>query len=101
MTTMQKREKKRSFENWGKWDYAEALTTVEEIIALMLEDGLEETDTLGEAYEIAAEYSLAMNCKEDAIKWAERDLEVERKCCGEDSAEFAKAMALLESARAT
>jgi hypothetical protein len=101
MAVMQRRENKRSFENWGTWDYAEALTTVEEIISLMLEDGLEETDTLGEAYEVAAEYNLAMGCKEDAIKWAEKDLEIERKCCGEDSNEYIKALSLLESARAT
>jgi hypothetical protein len=101
MTVMQRRENKRSFENWSTWDYAEALTTVEEIISLMLEDGLEETDTLGEACEVAAVYSLAMGCKEDAIKWATKDLGIERKCCGHDSAEYAKALALLESARAT
>lgn len=100
MTTMQRRENKRSFENWGVWDYAEALTTVEEIISIMLDDGLEETDTLGEAYENAATYNIAMDCREDAIKWAEKDLEIERKCCGEDSAEYATALALLESARA-
>lgn len=100
MTVMQRRENKRSFENWGIWDYAEALTTVEEVISLMLEDGLEETDTLGEAYDVAAVYNIAMDCKGDAIKWAEKDLEVERKCCGQDSAEYVKALALLESARA-
>ncbi|KAI5240265.1 SET domain-containing protein [Aureobasidium subglaciale] len=77
LTTMQRRENKRSFEKWGTWDYAEALTLVEEVISLMMEDGLEETDTLGEAYELAAEYNLAMACREDAIKWAERDVEVE------------------------
>jgi hypothetical protein len=101
MTVMHRRENKRSWETWGVWDFAEALTTVEEIISLMLDDGLEETDTLGEACEIAAVYSLAMGCKEDAIRWATRDLEVEQKCCGHDSAEYAKALALLESARAT
>jgi tetratricopeptide (TPR) repeat protein len=101
MTVMQRRENKRSFENWSTWDYAEALTTVEEIISLMLEDGLEETDTLGEACEVAAVYNLAMGCKEDAIKWATKDLEIERKCTGEDSAEYVKALALLESARGT
>jgi hypothetical protein len=101
MSVMQRRENKRCFENWGTWDYAEALTTVEEIISLMLEDGLEETDTLGEAYEVAAEYNLAMGCKEDAIKWAEKDLEIEQKCCGTDSSEYVKALSLLESARAT
>ncbi|CAD0112651.1 unnamed protein product [Aureobasidium uvarum] len=100
MTVMQRRENKRSFENWGTWDYAEALATVEKIICLMLEDGLEETDTLGVAYENAAEYNLAMGCKEDAVKWAEKDLEIERKCCGEDSDEYANALKLLESARA-
>ncbi|KAK6003939.1 hypothetical protein QM012_008789 [Aureobasidium pullulans] len=100
MTTMQRREYKRSFENWGVWDYAEALTTVEEVISIMLDDGLEETDTLGEAYENAAAYNIAMGSREDAIKWAEKDLEIERKCCGEDSPEYAKALALLESARA-
>ena len=100
MTVMQRRENKRSFENWGTWDYAEALTTVEEVISLMLEDGLEETDTLGEACDVAAKYNIAMGCKEDAIKWAEKDLEIERKCCGEDSAEYTQASALLDSARA-
>ncbi|KAI4754154.1 SET domain-containing protein [Aureobasidium sp. EXF-3400] len=101
MTVMQRRENKRSFEQWSTWDYAEALTTVEEIISLMLEDGLEETDTLGEACEVAARYNLAMGCKEDAIKWAEKDLNIERKCVGEDSAEYTQALALLETARAT
>lgn len=100
MTVMRRRENKRSFENWGTWDYAEALTTVEEVISLMLEDGLEETDTLGEACDVAARYNIAMGCKEDAIKWAEKDLEIERKCCGEDSTEYAQASALLDSARA-
>jgi hypothetical protein len=101
MTVMQRRENKRSFENWGVWDFAEALTTVEEVISLMLADGLEETDTLGEACEVAAVYSLAMGCREDAIKWATRDLEIEQKCCGLDSSEYVKALALLKSARAT
>jgi len=99
-TVMQRRENKRSFENWGVWDYAEALMTVEEVISLMLEDGLEETDTLGEAYEVAAVYNIAMDCKEGAIKWAEKDLDIEKKCCGADSAEYTKALALLDSARA-
>lgn len=99
-TVMQRRENKRSFENWGVWDYAEALTTVEQVISLMLEEGLEETDTLGEAYEVAAVYNIAMDCKESAVKWAEKDLDIENKCCGADSAEYTKALALLEAARA-
>ena len=99
MAQMHKRERKRGFENWSTWDYAEALTTVEEIIGLMVEAGLEETDTLGEAYENAAEYCLAVDWKEDALKWAEKGLMVERKCCGEDSPEYAAALALVEAAQ--
>jgi hypothetical protein len=100
MACMQDREGKRSLENWGTRDYAEALTTVQQVIALMKDEGLEETDTLGEAYELAAEYCLASGMKKEAMDWAEKDLEVERKCCGEDSPEYIKASVLLESARA-
>lgn len=101
MARMHEREEQRPYENWGVLDYHEALTTVEEIIALMIEDGLEETDTLGEAYENAAEYCLAVGRNQDACRWAQADVEVEHKCCGKDSPEYAKAFALLESARDT
>ncbi len=62
MTTMQG-ERRKDVGRTGAWDYAGALTTVEEVISIMLDDGLEETDTLGEAYENAAVYNIAMGCR--------------------------------------
>ena len=100
MAKMQTGERKRLFDNWTDSEYEAAIGVIEELVGLMIEEDMEETDTLGEACENAAEYCLVVGRNEEAIKWAEKGLYVERKCCGEDSPEYAKASALLESANA-
>lgn len=99
MDRMKTNELKRHHETWTDGDYARALGTVEEVIALMKEESMEESDTLGEAFNNAAEYALAIGRQQKAIEWAEKAQLVERKCCGEDSLEYSKATALLGSTK--
>lgn len=96
---MKTNELKRPHETWGKRDYVVALGVVEEVITLMKEEGMEESDTLGEAFANAAEYALSIGRQQTAIEWAKNALAVEHKCCGEDSPEYEKATVLLASAK--
>lgn len=99
MGKMKRAEARRTEESWQQWDFAKALGVAEEVIRLMEEEGLEESDTLGEAYGTAADYAIEIGWHDTAIRWAEKALAIERKCCGEDSPEYDKARLLLEYAR--
>lgn len=99
MGRMKRAEAKRPMQMWEQWDYAKALSTVEEIIGLMEEDGLEESDTLGEAYANAIEYAMTLGWWPQAREWAAKALRIEEKCCGSDSPEYAKALALQEATK--
>lgn len=85
---------------WADKDYSRVLKMVAETIELMAAEGLAETDTLGEAYAMGAEYALCAREWEKAVLWAEAGLEVERKCVGGDSVEVGRARGLVEEARA-
>lgn len=84
-------------EGWTDGDYRQALKRVEELIGLMIDDGMEESDTLGEAYANAAEYALNLGRLAEAKYWAEETLRIESKCCGQDSQEYANAAALVQA----
>jgi len=99
LARMKKSEMKRAMENWQQWDYAKALSHIEEVLGWMDEEGMEESDTLGEALANAAEYAMALGWWDLAKGWAERGLEVERKCCGTDSQEYERAKVLVEATK--
>lgn len=85
--------------NWQQWDYANALNTIDEMVNLMQEEGMEESDTLGEAYTNAAEYAMSLGWWAQARDWAGKTLKIEEKCCGSQSPEYEKALVLLQSAK--
>lgn len=78
-------------------DWKQVLGTLKEAMALMEEERMYESDTLGEIYGRVAMAATALGHLENAKHWATQGLEVERKCCGEDSVEYGKATALLKS----
>jgi len=96
---MKRNESKRPMEGWQQWDYAKALSSIEEIIGLMQEEGMSESDTVGEAYQNAAEYAMALGWWDNAREWAGMALQIEEKCLGRDSPEYEKARALWEAAK--
>lgn len=85
-------------DDWQQWDYAKALGVVEEVIGLMLEEEMEESDTLGEAYANAAEYAMSLGWWKRAQEWAGKCRDIEAKCLGVDSAEWGKADELVRAA---
>lgn len=96
---MKRNEAKRADREWQQWDYANALSLMEEIIGLMEEEKLNESDTLGEVLENAAEYAMALGWWKLARDWAARAVEIEERCLGTDSSEYLNAVNLLESAK--
>ena len=95
---MKRNERKRPMDGWQQWDYAKALGMVEEIVQLMEEEGMSESDTTGEAYSNAAEYCMALGWWGAAREWAQKACEVEERCLGKDSPEWEKVKALLDAA---
>lgn len=98
---MGSREKRR-VKNEGKWtgkDYEKDLAIIVKCIRLLEKEGMEETDTLGAAYAAGVRLAVKVGEEEDALEWAEKAIEIERKCLGEDSVEFVRAGELLEIAR--
>ncbi|KAK6345843.1 hypothetical protein TWF730_010186 [Orbilia blumenaviensis] len=103
--------------NWPVKEYERSLAIVVKCIKLLEKEGMEETDTLGVVYAAGVKLALQIRDKgengdrggdivdmseegvEDAVRWAERVVEIQRKCLGEDSKEFVAAGALLEMAR--
>lgn len=90
---MKKVETKRvdGVRDWSQWDYANALGPLEELVGLMEQEGLDESDTLGEVLGTGAEYAMGAGWWEIAVKWAERAREIEERCLGADSSEWAEA----------
>lgn len=87
-------ERRRRLKSWIKSYYVESLEALNETMALMEEEEMYESDTLGKIYRIAAKHAAVVGSRK-AVKLAAKAVEVERKCCGEDSIEYAKATALL------
>jgi len=67
------------------------LSVVEEILSLMDEEQMEETDTVGEVLGWAAEYAIAVGWLDMARNWAERALDIEERCLGKESIEWKNA----------
>ncbi|KAK6506517.1 hypothetical protein TWF506_011423 [Arthrobotrys conoides] len=96
-----KREGKR-VKNGSKWtdkEYKRSLGAVVKCIRLLEKEGMEETDTLGVMYTDGVRLAVKVGEEENAVEWAEKVVEIERKCLGEDSKEFVAAKELLEMAR--
>jgi len=77
------------------------LSIVEETITLMEQEGLFESDTLGQVYKKAAQHASVVGRYKDAHDWARKAAEVEEKCCGTDSVEYGAAIELLSQLRST
>ncbi|KAF3938630.1 hypothetical protein ABW19_dt0203004 [Dactylella cylindrospora] len=95
------REKKRA-KNESKWtekDYERSLAIVVKTIRLLEKEGMEETDTLGVVYILGAKFAVKCGQEEDAVGWAEKLIEIEKKCLGEDSYEYQRAVELLDASR--
>lgn len=104
LASIRETEYNRAEQSWSQWDYGRALSAVAEAMALMEEEGMYESDTLGEVYAHAARYAAAMGeaeWKVNALRWANNAAEIERKCCGDDSVEYAKATDLINSLHRT
>lgn len=102
MTARMKRVETKRVEgtrDWSQWDYAKALGPLEELVGLMEREGLDESDTLGEVLGVGAEYAMGVGWWEMAVKWAERAREIEERCLGTDSSEWAEANLRVEEAR--
>ena len=76
---------------WSTRQHQKALSTAVEAIALMEEEGMYESDTLAEMYSKAAEHAVAVGSVHKGYEWALKAAEIELKCCGKDSSDFAKA----------
>ncbi|KAF3277924.1 hypothetical protein TWF970_004802 [Orbilia oligospora] len=100
-TKISKRESKR-VKNESKWtdkEYKGSLGVVAKCIKLLEKEGMEETDTLGVLYTEGVRLAVKIGEEEKAVEWAEKAVEIEKKCLGEDSREFVAAKELLEMAR--
>ncbi|KAK6511136.1 hypothetical protein TWF481_000058 [Arthrobotrys musiformis] len=83
-------------------DCRRSLGNVVKCIRLLKKEGMEETDTLGLVYAEGVRLGMMIGDEdeqESMVEWAEKAVEVERKCLGEDSKEFIAAVHLLESVR--
>ncbi|KAK6331603.1 hypothetical protein TWF718_002152 [Orbilia javanica] len=101
LAKIKKSETKR-LKNESKWtakEYQRSLGTVIKCIRLLQKEGMEETDTLGVVYTEGVKLAVKVGEEENAVEWAEKVVEIERKCLGEDSKEFVAAGELLEMAR--
>ncbi|KAF3915226.1 hypothetical protein ABW20_dc0108873 [Dactylellina cionopaga] len=95
------REKKRlqNESKWKKEDYERSFSVVANAIELLEKEGMEETDTLGIVYTLGVRLAIRVGKEEDAVKWAENTVEIERKCLGDDSREYQQAVELLDMAK--
>lgn len=82
-----------------QWDQARALGEVEDVLALMREEGLDEPDTRAEALALAVEAACALGWRGMALPWAEEALEIERMALGEDAEEVEVARERVERVR--
>ncbi|RVD84859.1 uncharacterized protein DFL_003196 [Arthrobotrys flagrans] len=99
-TKIKKRET-RKLKNGNKWTDKEcqwSLGVVVKCIRLLEKEGMGETDTLGVVYTEGVRLVVKVGEEERAVEWAEKVLEIERKCLGEDSKEFVAARELSEMA---
>ncbi|PSK57777.1 Vacuolar protein sorting-associated protein 17 [Elsinoe australis] len=95
---MRKEEQRRAMMNWDRWDYARSLGVLEEMVALMGEEGLDESDTLGEVVGLGAEYAMNVGWWDMAKEWAQRACEIEERCLGRDGSEWLEARERLAEA---
>lgn len=93
-------ELRRADEEWFAENYAESLTIVEAAINMMEAESMYESDTLGEMYLRAAEYATFIDgLHGKAIRLGEKAVAVELNCCGQDSSEYVRAAAFVQSLR--
>ncbi len=65
----------------------------------MEEEAMQESDTAGLLYSLAAKHAINLDMWPEAVAWAEQAVSVERKCLGEDSREYQVACELEQKAR--
>jgi tetratricopeptide (TPR) repeat protein len=83
--------------HWGEKDYRKAMSVIEKGLRLMNTQGMEETDTLGYLLSLAAKYGSRIGRHDEAVDWVDRLIDIEKKCLGEDSNEYEKAIELRQS----
>ncbi|KAH8896773.1 SET domain-containing protein [Thozetella sp. PMI_491] len=105
LSKINRQEEKRGSQGdgaeWTRRDYERCASMVQKCIRMMEDEELAESDTLGILCSLAARYAIKLERTEQAIGWAERAVDIERKCLGEDSREFQEACELLESCHAS
>ncbi|KAF4554163.1 SET domain-containing protein 6 [Elsinoe fawcettii] len=95
---MRKEEGRRMMMNWSEWEYAKALQAMEEMVGLMEEEGMVESDSIGEVLGYGAEYAMGLGWWGMAREWAARALEVEERSLGRDGSEWLEARERLTEA---
>ncbi|PNS21469.1 N-lysine methyltransferase SMYD2-B [Sphaceloma murrayae] len=95
---MRKEETRRAMMEWTEWDYAKALGVLEDMVRLMDEEDMVESDSVGEVLGLGAEYAMGLGWWDMAREWAARALEVEERSLGRDSSEWAEARERLTAA---
>ncbi|KAH8802514.1 hypothetical protein F5884DRAFT_473730 [Xylogone sp. PMI_703] len=84
----EKRRVENDGENWTEKDYGRAVGILQRGIRFMEKEGMEESDTLGVFYTLAIKYAVKLGHLEEAGSWADKAVDIERKCLGEDSEEY-------------
>lgn len=79
---------------WDAKEYARSMALIERGLRLMEEHGMAETDTSGYLLSLAATYGARTGRRAEAIEWAEKLVDIERKCLGDDSNEYRTAVEL-------
>ncbi|KAK6338123.1 hypothetical protein TWF696_001594 [Orbilia brochopaga] len=99
--TNRERKRMRNEARWTAKDYEHSLGIVARTVRLLETEGLVETDTMGIICVIGAQLGMKAGGKwrEQAEEWAKTAVEVDRKCLGEDSMEYMRAVEVLEATR--
>ncbi|EWC47870.1 hypothetical protein DRE_02752 [Drechslerella stenobrocha 248] len=94
------RKRVRNEANWTAKDYERSLGVVMKAMGVLEQGGMEETDTLGVICVFGTQLAgkAGRGWEEEAVEWAKRAMEIDRKCLGEDSKEYMRAAELLEAA---
>lgn len=94
----------KSGEKWDAKDWERSLEVIERLIKGLEKEGMEETDTLGVVYTLGVRHLMMIESlgpkdvgerAKQAVEWMEEVMRIERKCLGEDSFEFERAVELL------
>ncbi|ETS83682.1 hypothetical protein PFICI_05558 [Pestalotiopsis fici W106-1] len=79
---------------WEAKEYSRSMALIEKGLRLMEEHGMSETDTSGYLLSLAATYGARTGRHAEATEWAEKLVDVEMKCLGDDSNEYRAAVEL-------